>query len=361
MSADAPFLKGIICHAWNKDKSQLAIAPNGSDVFIYSSPGTDPAKWQKKHILTEHEGFVSALDWNAQGQLVTCGHDRNAYVWEYESKEDTWRPTLVILRINRGATAVAWSPSGKKFAVGSNAKSIPVCSYEDSNNWWISKMIKHHKSSVTSLGWSPNSRFLVSGSTDFKCRIFSAFFDDLDQKEDDAYGSLFPKQYEFGELLMELGQAKSWVNASVFSPSGFNVAFAGHGSSLTFVNIQNGKSDTVNVKSSPYLDIQYIDENTLVAVGFDMQPVIYTQSGGSWSLSRGLDSQKKEDAKGAQNAQSAARNKFQAADNKGQKFGDVSEKVIQTRHTNTITNVRVISSKLITTCGLDGRVLHWDL
>ena len=37
--------------------------------------------------------------------------DRNAYVWTLQGN-GTWAPTLVILRINRAATCVKWSPLG---------------------------------------------------------------------------------------------------------------------------------------------------------------------------------------------------------------------------------------------------------
>lgn len=37
--------------------------------------------------------------------------DRNAYVWTPTGSE--WKPALVILRINRAATMVKWSPNGK--------------------------------------------------------------------------------------------------------------------------------------------------------------------------------------------------------------------------------------------------------
>lgn len=114
--------------------------------------------------------------------IVTCGHDRNAYVWKYDESEKSWKPTLVILRINRAATCVKWSPNGDKFAVGSGAKCVPVCHFEENQNWWISKMIKKHKSSVLDLAWSPNQKFLVTGSSDFKCRIFSAYIDGVDSR-----------------------------------------------------------------------------------------------------------------------------------------------------------------------------------
>ena len=75
------------------------------------------------------------MDWAAKSdRLVTCGavslslfppsislslslslclslQDRNAYVWTFGGGE--WKPALVILRINRAATIVKWSPLGE--------------------------------------------------------------------------------------------------------------------------------------------------------------------------------------------------------------------------------------------------------
>ncbi len=72
---------------------------------------------------------------------------------------NVWKPALVILRINRAATIVKWSPNGmsnhhstelkgvmfiilsrtfpleNKFAVGSSARLISVCYFEQENNW----------------------------------------------------------------------------------------------------------------------------------------------------------------------------------------------------------------------------------
>jgi len=48
----------------------------------------------------------------------------------------------VILRINRAATCVKWSPEEDKFAVGSSSRMISICYFESDNNWWVSKHIK---------------------------------------------------------------------------------------------------------------------------------------------------------------------------------------------------------------------------
>jgi len=350
-------------HAWSPDKRQLAVAANGDEVFIYDCKDREPKNWEKKHILTEHEGFVSSVDWSKNGQLVTAGHDRNAYVWEYDRNEDTWKPTLVILRINRAATSVKWSPSALKFAVASGAKCVPVCYFEGSNNWFISKMIKKHKSTVTSLAWSPNSKFLFTGCTDFKARVCSAFIAELDSKDEDDLSNVFgEKSLEFGEVLAEFN-SQGWVNSTAWSPNGFTLAFASHASTLTFIDLKDGKfpAQTINQPGLPHLDIQFLDDNTLVAGGYDFNPTVYKFAGGEWKFAEALD---KGDAKAAPAAAAAGKPsafaKWSAADSRGQKFGEEggAEDII-TKHKNAISRIRDIGNHEITSSGVDGRVLFW--
>jgi actin related protein 2/3 complex subunit 1A/1B len=362
-AADKPFLKAIVSHAFSPDRKQLAVAPNSEEVFIYDSPGQDPSKWEKKFILTEHEGFVSALDWGKAG-LVTCGHDRNAYVWEYDAKEENFKPTLVVLRINRAATDVKWSPSGQKFGVASGAKCIPICHYEKSNNWWISKMIKKHKSTVTSLAWSPNSKFILSGCADFKARINSAYIEGLDPAEDDGFGEIFPKQHEFGETMVEF-DTKGWVNAVAWAPGGRVVAFAAHSSTLTFVELKAGGApvvNTLNLQGLPFLDIAFLDDGNLVGVGYDNNPALFKGSGSEWKFAEYVDKEQKAGA-GAKKASAFA--KWADADKRGAAMGDGAASLPEleptTRHKNVITGLKVVSAKEFTTAGIDGRVLHWKL
>ncbi|KAK2117166.1 Actin- protein 2/3 complex subunit 1B [Saguinus oedipus] len=122
----------ISCHAWNKDRTQIAICPNNHEVHIYEKSGT---KWTKVHELKEHNGQVTGIDWAPESnRIVTCGTDRNAYVWTLKGR--TWKPTLVILRINRAARCVRWAPNENKFAVGSGSRVISICYFEQENDWW---------------------------------------------------------------------------------------------------------------------------------------------------------------------------------------------------------------------------------
>ncbi|PON97899.1 LOW QUALITY PROTEIN: Actin-related protein 2/3 complex subunit [Trema orientale] len=81
-------------------------------------------------------------------RIVTASHDRNSYVWNLEAE---WVPTLVILRLNRAALCVRWSPRENEFAVRSGAKIVCICYYEQENKW------KRHDSFVTSVAWHPNN------------------------------------------------------------------------------------------------------------------------------------------------------------------------------------------------------------
>jgi len=380
-SLSVPGLQGVSAHAWNGDRSLIALSPNTNEVWIYATNGaTDtPQKWEKKYVLDEHAGQVSGMDWcAATNQLVTCGHDRNAYVWNFDQENNKWKPTLVILRINRAATAVKWSPAGNKFAVASGAKCVPICQFDAQSNWWISKMIKKHKSTVLSVAWCINNKFLATGSSDMKCRIFSAYIDGLDSPEDDGFGEVFPKQHDFGEVLAEFDQGRGWIHSVAWAPGGFRVAFGSHGSTLNFVQLLAGSApivQTINCRDLPYLDLQFLNDNALVGAGWEANIDLYTVQGGSdaepqWKFKEKVDKKKSAAAatpssKPVSAGFAASRSLFQKSDSTGVAFGSQAAKTeVQTKHKNTIVNLQLWQDDAgnvthFTTAGLDGRVCVW--
>jgi actin related protein 2/3 complex subunit 1A/1B len=161
------FAESITCHAWSPDLSMVALCPNNTEVHIYKSLSQD--HWERLHVLQKHDQIVSGIDWSSKSnKIVTVSHDRNSYVWSLEGAE--WVPTLVILRLNRAALCVQWSPKENKFAVGSGAKTVCICYYEQENNWWVSKLIrKRHESSVTSVAWHPNNVRAINRTSCSSC------------------------------------------------------------------------------------------------------------------------------------------------------------------------------------------------
>jgi len=274
---------------------------------------------------------------------------------------------------------VKWSPAGNKFAVGSGAKCVPVFHFEESNDWWISKMIKKHKSTVLSLAWCVNNKFLITGSSDMKCRVFSAYMKGIDPEEDDGFGEVWPQQHEFGEALVEF-DAKSWVHSVAWSPAGFRLAYSGHGSTLHFVQVLAGSESvvqTIPLPNLPYTDIAFVSDNALVAAGFDMNIDVFEVAGGTesdpkWQFKEKVDKAGKGGTAVAKTGPSAggfasSRALFGDASSKGVAFGTAADvQTILTKHKNFISSLSVIPSasggiNKISTTGLDGRVIVWDL
>ena len=88
-----------------------------------------------------------------------------------------------MLRLDRAATTVRWSPNEDKFAVGTGAKLVCICHFDDKNDWWVCKKIKKHiRSTITCVDWHPNNVILAAGSTDYKAKLFTAYIPNIDPK-----------------------------------------------------------------------------------------------------------------------------------------------------------------------------------
>jgi actin related protein 2/3 complex subunit 1A/1B len=342
----------ITCHAWNSDCSSIAICPNTNEVMIYNKNGK--GVFELACTLTEHSQVVTGIAWNSSNKIVTCSQDRNAYVWEL--KDGEWSPTLVILRINRAATAVQWCPTELKFAVSSGARCISVCYYEAENNWWISKHIKKNiQSTVTCVDWHPNSTLIAAGACDYKARIFCAAVKGVDKKpEKTPWGG----KMSFGECIAEFDFGTSWVHDISWAPSGNTLAFVSHDSCLTVVEAA-GNMCQIKTKDLPYNCVTFLSEGTIVAAGHDCTPFSFTSEGeGRWVAGAKLDSEKKEEAKST--GRSAAFSKFQNADKLGTKAGKAVETVLGTIHQNAISDFTKTEGGF-STSGMDGFVVAWNL
>ncbi|PWN51507.1 putative Arp2/3 protein complex subunit sop2 [Violaceomyces palustris] len=403
----------LTAHSFNADRSKVAVSPNSNEVFIYSST---PSGWVLEHTLAEHDKLVTGIDWAPNSnRIVTCSQDRNAYVWTL-SQEGIWKPTLVLLRLNRAATFVRWSPNEDKFAVASGARIISICSFEEDNDWWVAKHIKRPlRSTVLSLDWHPNNVLLATGCADMKARVFSAFIKGVDAKPPP---SVWGERLPFGTVCGEWGTpAGGWVHGVAFSPSGDVLAFVGHDSSLTIAYPTGPETPAraVHVLRSPtlpHVTLTFVSENQIVAAGHDCQPVLFEGDADSgWSLVKSLDTAGAAASKGAPpppppkapglaastggvgRLNNEAFNRFRSADAKGStaspsalapgvgagvgpggSSGSVAKHLgavagasvgadgeLHTTHQNTITSVRPYSGTRenvdsVSTSGVDGRL-----
>eukprot|EP00940_MAST-03C_sp_MAST-3C-sp2_P000892 g892.t1 len=345
-------------HSWSPKRDQI-VAAIEDKVVIYDCSDKDPKKWSVIHELEDHDLCVSSVDWSEKtNQIVSCSHDRNAFVWTYNKHSKKWLPKLVILRIDRAANKVRWSPDGKKFAVASSAKKVPVCHYEADQEWWIGNMIKKHKSSVLSVAWHPNSQLIVTGSCDFRCRVFCAFLPDVDEEQDSGpFEGKLEEDPEFGDLICEF-VAKGWIESVAWAPSGKKLAFASHDSTLTVVDFsaEDVLQATIKLEKLPLRDILFVSDDRILGVGYDFLPYVFdNDSDEGWTLTCDIDSQgKKKATKKKQSAASFWQNKTNLGQSK-------AEKGLQTKHDNTITCVREKGGGVYTSSGLDGRIYEWKV
>lgn len=280
------------------DCSSIAVCPNSSDVYIYRNGATS---WQKEAELLAHEQLVAALDWApSSGLLVSCSYDRNAFVWQ--KLASGWERQLVIARLARAALCVAWCRNETKFAIGSGAKGVCVCQYDNENKWWACKHIKKkHSSSVLSVAWHPSSLLLATGSSDMKCRLFTAHLPGEDASRlNDSWCSTTG----FGELLAEFEVAGGWVHDVAWAPAGDWLMACDHNSAVAFckLNFDAGKAtptcekrQLLQMSGPPLKRILAIHDNLLVAGGWSGTLQVFNKepAGGknNWShcVSMGLE------------------------------------------------------------------------
>lgn len=357
-------LEPIADHSFSSDGSLLVIARNNNAELYFD---TGKSKLELGITFTDHDKTVTSVDVAPQsGRVVTCSQDRNALVWEPQP-DGTWKPTLVLLRINRAATSVRWSPNESKFAVGSGSRVIAVCYFEEENDWWVSKHVKKPiRSTILSVDWHPNSVLLAGGSTDGHARVFSGFVKGLDAKPaPSVWGERLPFQTLCGDYTSTTG---SWVHAVKFSPSGDSLAFTTH-DSVVIAYPQGPEQPPqalieVNTSFLPFRSLTWTDENTVVAAGNDFHPVVFKGDANGWQFSHSIDDPKKSKKSGNIKEDSAL-NMFRKLDTTGEvnESRDIS---LPTIHQNTITAIRPFAysgNKVtkVSTSGLDGKVVIFDV
>ena len=350
----------ITCHAWSGDRKSLAISQNSKNVSLLTSEGSG---WKETGLLDQHDLRVTSIDWGAKtNRIVTCSADRNAYVWVLDENGE-WKKTLVLLRINRAATFVRWSPEENKFAVGSGAKIISICYHEKEFDGWVSKHIKKPiQSTITSIDWHPNNILIAAGSTDFKVRVFSAFVKDIEPRPSPTeWGAKMP----MGHLMKEFSNSSrggGWVHAVSFSPDGSKLAWAGHDSSISVADANNEMVVMkVNTALLPMCSLTWIRDNTITAAGHNCVPYTFIVGSDSVTLGSVMEEEKKKGSSG----KTSAMDKFRNMDKLGKDDNEMVSKMNFT-HQKQISEIRIKegekgSVQKFSTCSHDGKIVVWDL
>ncbi|CAL8090577.1 unnamed protein product [Calicophoron daubneyi] len=355
----------LVSHAYNAKRTEMAISVNSSVVYILSIPILPGAKYQIIDVLREHTALVTSIDWAPKtDRIVTCSADRNAYVWTKQS-DGKWKPTLVVLMIDRAAICVRWSPLEDRFAVGSGCKLVAVCCFDQELDWWVSKRIKKQfKSTVTCLDWHPNNAVLACGSSDFRMRVYSAYIKSGETQS--AWG----QHSNLGSILFEHYECEGgWVLGVSFSADGNKLAWVKHNSLIFVAEVAAGGSggkpepavvQCLRTEFLPFISCLWIGPSTFVAAGYDCCPMAFRHTKQGIQFIHQLDVKSEARAGG----KLTAMKKFQDIDRMN--TVDNTGSILDTVHQNCINELRIVKgdkskASCISSIGRDGYLVYWDL
>jgi len=369
----------VSAHCWNADRSKVAVSLNNSEVVIMDTAsakksGRGNLQPNANDILTEHDMRVTSIDWAPNsGLIVTCGEDRNAYVWQQAGGGQPWKPCLVVLRINRAATAVKWSPHENKFAVASGANCISVCYFEKENDWWLAKHVKKNiKSTVTCLDWHPNNNLLAAGTARFAVNVFAAQVEEVGDKFD-PNSPWYSKKPKFGDNLAGFRHLKmGWIHDVAFNGDGTMLAWVSHSSTLSVMNgLNNQEVFHYKMSELPLLSCLWIAPDTVMAAGHGCTPLwfdIDPMSGKVKSHGR-LEREEKgpKTSTSSINAMKMFRDRDRlgvSGDGDGSGMGGGNGggggmEVPNTAHVKQINTLRFFDSETVSSSADDGKIVLW--
>jgi WD40 repeat protein/transcriptional regulator with XRE-family HTH domain len=293
--------------AWRPDGAQLACAGMDSQVTLWEVDGSAAPR-----VLGAHLGSVYGVGWSPDGnRLASCGLDQTIRLW------DTTTGACVQVLRDRGLDdtaffSLAWSPAGHSLACGTllqgvriwdvttgsqhgadgtQASSIRQVAWssdgtrlagvgEDSHVYvWDARVdrlllrLVGHCGIVTSVAWSPDDRWIASGSCSGdtgELRVWNA---------------------QSGECVRVLGGHPWGIWALAWAPSGNRVVSGDSDGKLRWWDVQSGKCVQVqeahrgvvrSLRLSP-------DGSTLASCGDDGAIVFWDVQSGQVLRSRRRD------------------------------------------------------------------------
>eukprot|EP01029_Cantina_marsupialis_P029133 TRINITY_DN779845_c0_g1_i1.p1 TRINITY_DN779845_c0_g1~~TRINITY_DN779845_c0_g1_i1.p1 ORF type:complete len:398 (-),score=110.77 TRINITY_DN779845_c0_g1_i1:77-1270(-) len=361
------------CHAWNADRSMLAISPNDNTVEIYSNcQDVDPKKWVKSFVLDDHKMVVSGIDWHPKtNKIVTCSHDRRVVIYDFNKTTQTWESSYGDGLIRRACLAVKWAPNGKKFAVATADQFIHIGVREKDELgdvvWPIDpkKMAKTSSNiySILDLAWHPSGDFVGLAYADRQCTVAGGSAQNAKSKSHETFG-----ESKFGSECCVF-ESESFVESVCWSPNGLRMAFASHDSTVTIVHFPNGAGEEVVrslvLKCLPVRALLFIDEDTILAGGHDMNPILLRFTGSEWNVIGFID-REEEKKSSKMSAFGSAHKMFQQKT----AFGTTSASVLKARNTqHKGTIIQILPHKLsedgsiLSVSSLDeaGSMVLWDV
>ncbi|CAK67372.1 unnamed protein product (macronuclear) [Paramecium tetraurelia] len=272
----------LVTHTWSPDGQYVALSiKNTSNADIYKVGQLEKiGTWQKVSTLKDASQQINVLSWSVDNKILIGSDDRSVYV--YRNVNNTWSKDLVIITNEKAILSGEWAPNGQKCVVGTACHKAFVLFFEEKNNWWHNQQINCFYSSVTACRFHPSGRVLGLGSTDQTFKLVSCVIQDNINSEDQSYNGLFKDIKTFGEILVTIN-LNGWVNSIDFTQSGKKFAVAAHTGLIKQYSfnddgsliVENEDTNATYIKETkPFNKILYLNDSTMVGVGYDRKPVL---------------------------------------------------------------------------------------
>ena len=147
--------------AWSSDSQWLAGSSGSATVIIW-----ERETWKEAHRGDDPGGWGSlSLHWEQASPRLSFVNSRGIRTWDA-----TTRKEALVISQQFGSTQIRWSPDGKWMA--SNALSSTISLKESESSRPKYTTLQGHTDSVREIGWSTNSRRLVSTGMDGMIKLW---------------------------------------------------------------------------------------------------------------------------------------------------------------------------------------------
>jgi eukaryotic-like serine/threonine-protein kinase len=157
--------------AWSPDSKYIASGDTGNLVQVWDAKtGATLLTYNKQGVIS----VVHALAWSPDGKYIaSASWDLTLQVWDAMTGNR-------IHTFQGASSAVVWSPDGRYIALGSIIKqgSPPEEDHNvhvlDASTWSIRLTYTGHSDRAEALAWSPDGKYLASGSGDKTVQVWKA-------------------------------------------------------------------------------------------------------------------------------------------------------------------------------------------
>ncbi len=153
--------------ALSPDGTRVACSRGNIAVVLDATTGTAITS------LGGQTDFVQSIAWSPDGKKLAVGSHGQVRLWTVAT-DSAWPDPIVLQPISERANAITFSPDSSTIAVGAGVPSASgeVTLWQSSDGKEIKRLAEPHSDLVTGLAFSPDGQFLASCSADKFVKVF---------------------------------------------------------------------------------------------------------------------------------------------------------------------------------------------